>query len=238
MREKSSIKPWSEELFDEILTDMVQIIAREMKEGRTIDEINEALDEVNRAFKVNKPKEEPLAVRNAREAKRIKEMKLKKKNTKMNNLVVIKAPEKLTNGGTTVFLAGSIEMGKATDWQTKIENELRDRLDGDQMVTLYNPRRDDWDSSWEQTIENDNFREQVEWELNALEKADKIVVYIDPETKSPITLLEIGLHAHSGNMCVCCPDGFYRKGNIDIVCNKHDIPMVDDVEGLIDFILK
>ena len=165
-------------------------------------------------------------------------MKIKKGNLEMNNLVVIKAPEKLTNGGTTVFLAGSIEMGKAIDWQTKIENELKEKLSGDKVVTLYNPRRDDWDSSWEQKIENDNFREQVEWELNALEKADKIVIYIDPKTTSPITLMELGLHANSNNMCVCCPEGFYRKGNVDIVCNKYDIPMVDDIDGLIDFILE
>jgi CO dehydrogenase nickel-insertion accessory protein CooC1 len=164
-------------------------------------------------------------------------MKVKKEDTKMNNCVVIKAPEKLTNGGTTVFLAGSIEMGKAVDWQTKIENELKEKLSGDQVVTLYNPRRNDWDNSWEQTMENDNFREQVEWELNALEEADKIVVYIDPKTKSPITLMEIGLHAKSGKMCICCPEGFYRKGNIDITCNKYDIPVVDDIDGLIEFIL-
>tara|TARA_R110000796_G_scaffold252137_1_gene385305 strand:- start:8724 stop:9233 length:510 start_codon:yes stop_codon:yes gene_type:complete len=165
-------------------------------------------------------------------------MKVKKQDTKMNNLVVIKAPEKLTNGGITVFLAGSIEMGKAIDWQTQIENELNDKLDGDVVVTLYNPRRDDWDSSWEQTIENDNFREQVEWELNALEDADKIVVYIDPETTSPITLLELGLYATGDNLCVCCPEGFYRKGNVDIVCNRYNVPMVDDIDGLVKFILE
>jgi hypothetical protein len=164
-------------------------------------------------------------------------MKVKKGDTEMNNCVVIKAPEKLSNAGTTVFLAGSIEVGKAEDWQTRIENELKGRLEGDKVVTLYNPRRDDWDSSWSQTIENDNFREQVEWELNALEEADKIVVYIDPKTKSPITLMEIGLHAKSGKMCVCCPEGFYRKGNIDVTCNKYNIPVVDSIDGLIEFIL-
>jgi hypothetical protein len=50
--------------------------------------------------------------------------------------------------------------------------------------------------------------------------------------------MELGLHTNSNKMCVCCPEGFYRKGNVDIVCNKYNIPMVDDVDGLIDFILK
>jgi len=179
----------------------------------------------------------PSAVQNDRKAKQIKEMKVKKQDLEMKNLVVIKAPDKLTNGGTTVFLAGSIDMGKAVDWQTQIENELKEKLSGDTIVTLYNPRRDDWDSSWEQTIENDNFRTQVEWELNGMEVADKIVVFIDPKGKAPITLFELGLHARSGKICVCCPDGFYRKGNVDIVCAKYNIPMVDNIDGLINFIL-
>ncbi len=41
---------------------------------------------------------------------------------------------------TKIFLAGSIEMGKAVDWQTELTNKLAD-LD---KVTILNPRRDDW----------------------------------------------------------------------------------------------
>jgi hypothetical protein len=129
-------------------------------------------------------------------------------------------------------------MGKASEWQVKIEEEVEKRMKDDQVITIFNPRRKDWDSSWEQSIDNDNFRGQVEWELDGLEAADKIVVYIEPDTKSAITLMELGLHTNSNKMCVCCPEGFYRKGNVDIVCNKYNIPMVDDVDGLIDFILK
>lgn len=165
-------------------------------------------------------------------------MKVKKKDLKLKNLNVIKPPNKITNTGITVFLAGSIEMGKAVDWQIEIENKLKEQLSGDIVVTLYNPRRDDWDSSWVQTIENKEFCGQVEWELDALEKADKIVVYIDPKTESPITLMEIGIHAKSGKMVVCCPEGFYKKGNVDITCKKYNIPMVDDIDGLIKFILE
>jgi len=156
-------------------------------------------------------------------------MRIKKKDLE-GKLTVIKAPESIKGVTNGVFLAGSIEMGKAVDWQTEIAEKCKD-VD----VTFFNPRRDDWDSTWEQTIENDNFREQVEWELDALDKAKKIVIYIDPKTTSPITLLELGLHAKD-NICVCCPEGFYRKGNVDIVCKKHNIPMVDDIDGLIEWI--
>jgi len=157
--------------------------------------------------------------------------------TPINEVDVIKAPNALILNGVSVFLAGSIEMGKAVDWQTEIENKLKALPYLHSRVTLLNPRRDNWNSSWKQDINNKKFKEQVLWELNALEIADKIVVYIDPKTTSPITLLEIGLHANSKKICVCCPEGFYRKGNIDIVCERYEIPMVDNIDGLVDFIL-
>ena len=135
-------------------------------------------------------------------------------------LKIIRAPNNLTVIGVTIFLAGSIEMGKAENWQERIEKEFED-ISFD--ATLLNPRRLDWDSSWEQSITNHYFVEQVEWELDALEKSDIIFMYFDPNTKSPISLLELGLFACSGKLVVCCPDGFYRKGNVDIVCKKYKI---------------
>ena len=129
-----------------------------------------------------------------------------------------------------IFLAGSIDMGSAIDWQA----EIVARMHG-QDVTILNPRRDDWDSSWEQTIEHQQFREQVEWELRGLERADKILMYFAPGTKAPITLLELGLFArsHPEKLIVCCPDGFWRKGNIDIVCNMYGIKQVACLDDLI-----
>jgi hypothetical protein len=157
-------------------------------------------------------------------------MRIKKKDLE-NKCKVIKAPESIEGVTNGVFLAGSIEMGKAVDWQTEIANKLEDC-----DVTLFNPRRDDWDSSWVQSIENKNFNEQVTWEMDSMDKANKIVIYFDKDTQSPITLLELGLHAKDGKMCVCCPDGFWRKGNVEIVCDRFNIPMVDDIDGLIKFI--
>jgi hypothetical protein len=129
----------------------------------------------------------------------------------------------------TVFLAGSIEMGKAENWQETIENELEKFKD----ICIYNPRRDDWDSSWKQEITHPQFNQQVNWELDALEKSDMIVFYFSPETQSPITLLELGLFSKSGKLVVCCPQGFWRKGNVDIICKKFAIPQVDSIDELI-----
>jgi hypothetical protein len=111
----------------------------------------------------------------------------------------IKAPNsyKIEKGKTYIFLAGSIEMGLAENWQEKTVRELSE-FD----VVLLNPRRDDWDSSWTQSINNPQFREQVEWELKAMEDATDIIMYFSPGTKSPITLLELGLFTRSGKLLV------------------------------------
>lgn len=153
---------------------------------------------------------------------------------------IIKAPKvppiRLGGARKSVFLAGSIEMGKAEDWQTRLTNELLE-LD----INIFNPRRDDWDSSWVQSIHNPQFEQQVSWELNRLEEATVIAMYFDPRTMSPISLLELGLYARGsavpggkyGKLIVLCPEGFWRKGNVDIVCCYYDIAQVSSFEELV-----
>jgi len=69
-----------------------------------------------------------------------------------------------------------------------------------------------------------------------LEKADLIVFYFSPETKSPVSMLELGLFVRSGKVIVCCPEGFWRKGNVDVVCKKYDVQQVNTLEELIQII--
>ncbi len=136
----------------------------------------------------------------------------------------IKPLQDIVYHGRAVFLAGSIEMGKAVDWQAQVKELLKNT-----DWNILNPRRNDWDSSWVQSIENPQFREQVDWELNAQDNADRIFMYFAPETKSPISLLELGLYASSGKMIVVCPDGFWRKGNVEMVCKRYNIPLYTDI---------
>jgi len=147
---------------------------------------------------------------------------------------IYKAPEDipLQNDIKTIFLAGSIEMDKAINWQKRCEELLQDDY------IIFNPRRSEWDSSWSQTIENDNFKEQVSWELNALEKSDIIIMYFAGNTMSPISLLEFGLYAQSNKMKVVVEDNFWRKGNIDIVCDRYSVEQFQTLEQLIQNLLK
>lgn len=135
----------------------------------------------------------------------------------------------------SIFLAGSIGCldsgGQAEDWQKTVCELLKD-----EDVILYNPRRLDWDSSWKQSIYDLNFLEQVEWELDKLEESHYIFMYFDPNTKSPISLLELGLHANSKRILVCCPNGFWRQGNVDIVCVRYGIPLFRDLKTAVEYL--
>lgn len=129
-----------------------------------------------------------------------------------------------------VFLAGSIGANAdltalCHDWQNDITHFFNMHDWG-----VFNPRRSDWNSEWKQDFNNPQFFQQVMWELNSLDNADFIVFNILPETLSPITLYEFGRYSTSGKIAVVCPDGFWRKGNIDIACYKDGIPLFDTID--------
>lgn len=146
------------------------------------------------------------------------------------SLEVITSPNAINHDSqkTKIFLAGSIEMGKAVDWQAEFINAFKDT-----NAIIYNPRRSDWNKDWKPVLSEPNFKTQVEWELNALEDADIIVMYLAPNTQSPISLLELGLYAKSGKLILLCPDEFWRKGNVDAVAAKYNIAQVDNIQDLI-----
>lgn len=131
----------------------------------------------------------------------------------------------------SIFLAGTIDMGNSVDWQEDTINKIIDKVGI--RYNIFNPRRKDWDSSWIQEYSNPQFYQQVNWELGALEACDIILVYFAVGSQSPITLMELGLQAQSGKVAVVCEDGFWRKGNVDIVCDIYDIPMFKSIDSWI-----
>jgi Nucleoside 2-deoxyribosyltransferase like len=142
----------------------------------------------------------------------------------------ITSPEPIADDARPkVFLAGSIEMGRAGDWQQEVQDALAD-LD----VVLLNPRRADWNPEWRPEADEPEFRRQVEWELEALEHADLVLMYFAPGTQSPITLLEFGLYARSGKLLLAAPAGYFRKGNLDITAERYDVPRYETLPALID----
>lgn len=144
-------------------------------------------------------------------------------------MVVSPRPLPARDGRVRVFLAGSIDMGKSGDWQARVGEAL-----AGEPVVLLNPRRADWNPAWKPEASEPEFRRQVEWELAALEQADIVMMYFAPGTRSPITLLEFGLHARSGKLRVAAPDGFWRKGNLDITGDRYGVPRYESLDQLID----
>lgn len=148
---------------------------------------------------------------------------------------VFKAPQDVcvNNNEFSVFLGGSIEMDKAEKWQEALTANLLENFDN---IVVFNPRRDNWNASLENSIKNPVFKEQVAWEVAQLEKSDYILLYFQPGTYSPISLLELGMFADKSKVVVCCPDGFWRKGNVEFVCEKYNIKMIDSYLEFTDFL--
>lgn len=142
--------------------------------------------------------------------------------------------------GTTIFLGGSIDMGSAENWQDIFIDKLKYR-----DCTIYNPRRDDWDSSWEQKpIPGTPFYEQVTWELNAQSNSNILVYYFADGSQSPITLLELGTFGFEPfswgqapaekRIFVYCTEKFYRYGNVKITCDYHNVPVYNGRDQMIE----
>lgn len=147
---------------------------------------------------------------------------------------VVSAPQPFINRNKkSVFLAGSIDIGKEVNWQTSIVEALSHL-----PVVVLDPFRPDWDSTWKEDITFEPFRTQVAWELEQREIADVVSIYFGPEAKATITLLELGLSAHTEKAIVCCPAGYWKRGNVQAVCQKFGIKLVDSVEELAQGILE
>ena len=135
-------------------------------------------------------------------------------------------PVKEDGSCTKIFLAGTIDMGNSVDWQA----QLKEYFSGKEgRYILYNPRRGSWNGGAGGEMEY-----QVNWELEHLEKADIIIMNILGSSKSPITLLEMGLHARSGKLYVACEPSFYRYDNVRITCAYYGIPLYPSLDALLE----
>jgi hypothetical protein len=126
------------------------------------------------------------------------------------------------------FLGGTIDMGSSRNWQLDFCKKFGDTPG----LIILNPRRKEWDETWVQNYGNPIFYQQVNWELNALEKADVAIFNFLEGSKSPITFLELGKYANKA--IVICPVRFYRYGNIQIFCERNNIPLYNSEEQFIN----
>lgn len=129
------------------------------------------------------------------------------------------APEKVR-----LFLAGSIEQGTAEMWHSRVIDSLVECSSAND-IQIFNPRRESWDSTWPQDPAHKEFNEQVNWELGAISDSDVVFFWFDKNTRSPITLLELGLCLADleKHTIVFCPPEFWRYGNVKITCDQYGV---------------
>ena len=152
-----------------------------------------------------------------------------------NLIQPIMAPSPLPprrHGQPFIFLAGSAATTSSTPWRTTLIHNLSHHFTTPQPITILNPHRSDWDSTWVESPAFAPFAEQVSWELNAQELADIIVFYFDPDTQAPISLLELGLFVKSGKCVVCCPESYWKWGHVALVCERWGVEVVGTLAEL------
>ena len=129
-----------------------------------------------------------------------------------------------------VFLAGTIDNGSSDDWQGKLIWQMKNKYhsaapNADESIgdmVVFNPRRSDWKPNASEV----EVVEQIKWEQKHLDEADLIVMNFADGSKSPITLLELGLYGPEGKTIVFCTDKFYRFTNVKLTCEKYMIPLI------------
>ena len=147
--------------------------------------------------------------------------------------MIIVTPEetisKLPNkpNSKSVFLAGTIDNGDSLNWQNKTIIELMNL--GINDIEIYNPRREHWNPN----PSKEEMECQIKWEQEYLDKADFISMVLLDDSKSPISLLELGLYAKSNKLIVFCTPDFYRWDNVRLTCEKYNIQLVESTHPLV-----
>ena len=146
--------------------------------------------------------------------------------------MIIITPEEIVNKGAnrldakSVFLAGTIDNGDSLNWQDKVIIEL---INLGVSCEVFNPRREHWNAN----PTKEEMEKQIKWEQDHLDKADIIVMVLLDDSKSPISLLELGLYARTKKLIVFCTPSFYRFDNVRLTCEKYNIELVRELHPLV-----
>ena len=146
--------------------------------------------------------------------------------------MIIITPETIVNKGAnklnakSVFLAGTIDNGDSLNWQDKIIMEL---INLGIECEVFNPRREHWNPN----PTKEDMEAQIKWEQDHLDRADIIAMVLLDDSKSPISLLEMGLYANTNKLIVFCTPNFYRWDNVRLTCEKYHIELVQDTHPLV-----
>lgn len=144
---------------------------------------------------------------------------------------------------TTIFLAGPTDVPWRADFLARLRQHLSEKIPPNASdttaatprgLTIYDPFQPDWDATWREDYAGDpRFRAQVDWELDRQDAAAAVAVFFDARSRAPVSLLELGLCARSGRALVACQHAFWKRGNVQAVCERYGVPLEDTLEGLV-----
>lgn len=136
---------------------------------------------------------------------------------------------------TSLFLAGTIDNGDSENWQKQVIDELS-QYDYPEL-TIYNPRR----ARWNKNSSYSEMEKQISWEQEHLKACDTIIMVLKDNSKSPISLMELGQFCDKKQMLVFCTDKFYRFDNVKFICeaNSSNVSLfkTTDIKDVINIML-
>lgn len=140
---------------------------------------------------------------------------------------------------TRLFVAGTIDLGVSRNWQAEVFEALRDIPN----LAVCNPRTPGWDCNTPLDPNNEVFARQVEWEQRNLYRANIILFNFEPNSKSPVSMLELGQALEKSDWSgvqvhVVCPPEFWRYANIVLTCRRYGVAVYDTIDQAISAIQK
>jgi hypothetical protein len=141
--------------------------------------------------------------------------------TPRNDVTQVYAPQ--------LFLGGTIDMGKSVNWQQLVI----DVLDKSNVkANVFNPRRDGFPEFNEEELIY-----QINWELDAINSSDAVMMVFLDTSKSPVSMLELGLclaTKKKKQLFIVANDKFYRWHNVNETCKRFNITPYDNLISAID----
>lgn len=122
----------------------------------------------------------------------------------------------------TIFLAGSIDSHLGSNWRTRATEQLNDRFQ------VFDPTNENHSS-----LTDLQMCDHINWELDALETADHILLNLLGDAKSPISLVELGMYVTSNKLLVVCPREFYESRYVGELCARYKTTVFINLEDAI-----
>lgn len=132
--------------------------------------------------------------------------------------------------GYTVYLSGNM----SKPWRKEVINALENL-----PITIFDPTVEDWETSiGEESIENEKWVSQTDWENNGLAYADLKVFYFSEGAAAPASMLELGCYKTKGSKqtIVCTESGYEKASYIRYITRRFGLIEAKSLKELIELI--